>query len=164
MKKIFMLALSLMMVAAMALSAQAAFLLVYEVPGISGNLGGTFTQSGTTFIGTDIPIEELYSIESNLNNGVVTDLVGEDFKLNFDTSTGDITITNATRTLLTGTFTGTPTVTPPDNINLSTFKATFEDTKPDQTIADFYGFDPTINWQGSITLDFSRKHCHIEYS
>jgi hypothetical protein len=149
-----MLALSLMMVAAMAISAQASFLLVYELPGNSGNLGGTFTQSGTTFIGTDIPIEEVYSINSSLNDGVVLHIAADDFKMNFNTSTGDITIANATRTLLTGTFTGTPTVTPPNNINISTFNATFDDSKPDQTIADFYGFEPGVKWQGSITLDF----------
>jgi hypothetical protein len=159
MKKIAVFSMALLLLG-MVVAANADVLLVYEVPGNSGLLGGTFAEVLGVFSGTDIPIVEIYSTESPNNSGGVLDVSLDNFKLNFNTSSGTITIDNGTRTLLTGTFTGTPGIS---NVSgqFSTFNASFIDTKPDAYVAAYFGFETGVNFTGSLTLDFDNSKLRL---
>jgi hypothetical protein len=159
MKKIAVFSMALLLLG-MVVAANADVLLVYEVPGNSGTLGGTFTDVLGVFSGTDIPVTEIYSTSSPNNSGGVLDISSGNFELNFNTFLNFITIDNGTRTLLTGTFTGTPGIS---NVSgqFSTFNGSFIDTKPDTIVAAYFGFAPGDNFTGSITLDFTNTKLRL---
>jgi hypothetical protein len=155
MKKLFMLALALMMVFGMAVSAQAHVILDFEIPANSGFLGGSFTfdTATNTYSGSNITVAEVYGILTPLNTGSSL-FIGDDAVLNFAFSATDNFITISSKSgglnYLEGTFIpGTLEI-----FNNRTFQAEYIDTKPNTDVADYFGYSTAFQFSGFMTMDF----------
>ena len=143
----------------------------------------TYAGGATPLVGTDLNVDEVVGIDTSLNDGVIRDLYSSDldFSTGNWTSTvglvslyspggsitlyGGVDLNNdgdvldaedipAGTLLMTGSFTGTPTLISIGGSGFKILGAAFVDTKY-QPLADFYGLTNVgLGWNGTINLQF----------
>jgi hypothetical protein len=168
-KKLFMLALTLLMVAAMAISAQAVPTIDFDM---SPSTPGTIVFNGTTLVGTDIQVDSVTGLDTNANDGVTFPITNGllSFKLDNFVGLGDgeyefgfsgnITITGGVNggaadiVLLQSTSLAGPS-TPHVAITSSggTVLFNFFDIK-DSDLLSLFGTTGNF-WKGNINLSFA---------